>query len=102
MSETKFTKGEWFQSAGQLEHKRRVIYSAKSAIARTSLGRDHEEEVANARLIAASPKMFKALEIEFEWLESILNDYSNEIGPKFKQEIIFRRIDIKEALIDAG
>lgn len=57
MSQTKFTKGEWVANFPHVEAKGRLISDCG-----ISNYEDHEEEKANANLIAAAPDMYRLLE----------------------------------------
>jgi len=85
MSETKFTKGEWV--AGRPDMGTEVdgylskwIYAGDQycAVASGRIEGDWEEVMANAYLVAQSPKLYKALEETTEELAKLIEMY-NEV-----------------------
>jgi len=66
MSDTKFTKGEWFISDSTTNKDISIWSSESNCITSINYGfwdENHQDELkANAHLIAAAPDMYKALE----------------------------------------
>ncbi|MBL4941148.1 MAG: hypothetical protein JKY81_05725 [Colwellia sp.] len=81
MSQTKFTKGEWAANFPHVESKGRLISDCG-----ISNYEDHEEEKANANLIAAAPDMYQMIEdLSFELqcaIDSINYDRMNKVTPQ--------------------
>ena len=108
--ETKFTKGEWTIDYGQTKgHIKAVnvndlsrtptvaIYNVFSRHGKEDLTKIHEEqENANAKLIAAAPDMFNALE---ELLAQVKQFTAGNIGEQdyFRDEISNAKKAIKKA-----
>ena len=79
MSETKFTKGEWTAIFPHVESKGRLI--ADCGISNYG---DHEEDEANAHLIATTPDMYAMLERQKQGLWNLID--LNIILPQYKND----------------
>ena len=114
MNKPKFTKGEWVADIRggccavyelskaedtqgmQWDDDRNIYYSSLHAKWNGNQWSMSEEAVANAHLLAAAPDLYKEIEQDIQWLESMMPKFvygSYEFGS------ICRRIETKRKLL---
>ena len=95
----KFTKGEWFPTGTLVEHASNnvadICICDPEMFGQEHIGRSCEETYANAQLIAAAPRMFKAL-------KKAIKDYGKPGGPCNVPNQPGTWIAMAEAAIDAA
>jgi hypothetical protein len=77
MSETKFTKGEWYTSHCKGDHKRYVMCSGKQ-IATVAFNSGKTNLKANANLIAAAPAMYAILETVLSEMYCLIDEVNDQ------------------------
>jgi hypothetical protein len=77
MSETKFTKGEWYTSHCKGDHKRYVMCSGKQ-IATVAFNSGKTNLKANANLIAAAPEMYAILETVLSEMYGLIDEVNDQ------------------------